>query len=220
MFADDQIKLSRYDSGEHFITNFGESMKTFFYSFFLFILYSGFLLGQGNKEEHSKSEVHQKHPLNHIAVFNGVTTTVKESHNYYTLGFDYVRTFEQGGSLGLGVFGEIIFADHKEYVFGATVYFKLANNFWLRTGPGIEIVKEAKEIELEAYHGDGHQATGISSSVDPHAELEDKTKFLYRVGLVYNFHFGTHWGIAPSIDFDMVEKHNALVYGINIGYAF
>lgn len=164
------------------------------------------------------------HSLNHIAVFNGVTTTAKETHNYYTLGIDYVRQFSETGSFGIGVFAEIIFADHKEYALGIPLYYKIAEGFWLRTGPGVEILKEAKETENVELHGTEHLSklgsSKTTSSIDPHAELEDKVKFLYRVGLMYTFHVGQNFGISPSVDFDLVEKHNAFVYGINLGWAF
>jgi len=147
-------------------------------------------------KENSQHIIHN----NHIALFIGGTSFFKESQNHFSLGLDYVYRPDTEKPWAFSVFGEAIFAEHTEYVFGLPVYYGFNNIWWLRAGPGIEIIQE------EEHHGE---------------EIETKShiEFLFRVGAGYPFHIGSYV-IAPTLDLDLVRNHDALVWGINIGYSF
>lgn len=137
---------------------------------------------------------------NHIAVFNGVTSQLDKKGNDFSLGLDYVRKFTEDGMWAGSVFAEAIFANHTEWVFGLVIFRRLGKAFWVRTGPGIEIIQE------EDHDSHDHQT-------------KSKIEFLYRIGCGYPFHFGSI-SVTPSIDLDFLRSSTALVWGINIGKSF
>jgi len=147
-------------------------------------------------EENSKHILHH----NHVAIFLGSTTFFKKGESHFSVGLDYVYRPNVEEPWAFSIFGEAIFAEHTEYLVGLPVYYSFNNIWWLRAGPGIEIIQE------EEYHG---------------AEVETKTKveFLFRIGAGFPFHFGKYT-ITPSVDFDLVRNNDAIVWGFNIGYGF
>jgi len=77
-------------------------------------------------------------------------------------------------------------------------YRYIINEWWLRSGPGIEIIQE------EEHHSD-------------ESTLKTQVEFLFRIGTGYSFHLGK-FVLSPSVDF--VRNNDALVWGLNIGYSF
>ena len=155
---------------------------------------------QAQSETHESVKDHSTHSYqNEIAVFIGATSQSERPGTHFTLGADYLRLISPDAPWALGIYGEAIFAEHTEWVAGVTVLYLVTDKFWLRTGPGVEILQEAVE--------------------GSHDQTEKKTEFLYRVGMGYSFHLGG-LTIAPSLDFDFVRHHDALVWGINVGKAF
>ena len=100
------------------------------------------------------------------------------------------------------MYAEIIFTKHPEWVFGALVYYRFYDKFFVRTGPGIEIIK--------------HEET------DPECnciKVDTETEFLYRVGIGYSHHT-KNIIFTPTIDIDLVRSETAVVFGINVGFSF
>ena len=145
-----------------------------------------------------KADTGDEHKImNEIFVFVGGTSYVDHQGDYFSTGIDYARRLSE--HTGIGIWGEAIFAEHTEWTFGVPLYY-FNNHFWVRVAPGFEILQEAK---------DPHH---------PH-ETESATEFLLRAGAGFAFHYG-EIVIAPSLDADFVRTTVALVYGVNLGYAF
>jgi len=66
-------------------------------------------------------------------------TTLESGATHFTLGADYVRRLGASGRWGIGGFGEVIFAEHSEWVFGALGSFFPTGELWLMTGLGVEL---------------------------------------------------------------------------------
>jgi hypothetical protein len=158
----------------------------------------------------SGSEEHGAHfHPNHFAIFTGGTTElVHDKDTNFTLGADYTRRFTESGRVGIGVFGEVIFAKHTEYLVGIPLYVYPTNNFWLRAGPGLEIYKEKS-----------HSASQSASEMAEGGKKETKTGFLIRTGLGYSFEVGG-FQIVPSVDVDFLRNKTSLVWGVNFTKGF
>lgn len=137
---------------------------------------------------HNKAHKHN----NHLALLVGNTSQKKYSSNKLTFGMDYTYFFQNSEHWGISAFGEMILGQQTEWLLGLPVVYKL-NNFWLRSGPGIELAKDQGN-KIDYY-------------------------FLLRFGGGYDFHF-KKFTLTPTIDFDGIRKHPALVIGFNIGYGF
>ena len=153
-----------------------------------------------NQEGAPKTEVN--HEMNHLAIFAGGTVMLEKKGTYFTLGLDYVHILIESREWAAGGFAEIIFAEHSEWVFGALIYARIYDKLFIRTGPGVEILKH------EESNPDGN-----------FVHVNTQTEFLYRIGIGYNYHT-KGLIIAPTIDFDFVRHASALVFGVNIGIPF
>lgn len=141
-----------------------------------------------SEKSHHESHAHQ----HHMALFFGNTSHDSFNENSFTLGLDYMYFFPNS-HWGISVFGELIFAEHNEFLFGFPVVYKFDSGFWMRTGIGIEFAKDE----------------------DNHVEHHP----LGRIGCGYDFHINK-LVLTPSIDFDGIRKHPALVFGLNVGFGF
>ena len=102
----------------------------------------------------------------------------------------------------MGGFAEVIFTKHPEWLFGALLFYQPAGTFWIRTGPGIELLtREETDPECNCVYTTSH------------------TEILYRIGVGYSFHT-KNLTFAPSVDLDFVRSTTALVWGLNIGKSF
>ena len=153
-----------------------------------------------NQDRVQKAEVH--HDLNELAVFVGGTAKTEIKGTYFSLGLDYVRLLSSSEKWRAGAFAEVIFTKHPEWVFGALLYYHFYDQFFVRTGPGIEIIKH-EEIDQEC------NCTHVKS----------ETEFLYRIGVGYSHHTNKLI-LTPTVDIDLVRSETALVFGLNVGIAF
>jgi hypothetical protein len=149
--------------------------------------------------EHATDDKHNEstHHRNHIAIYDGAITNFKHDVTSYTLGLDYEYNMEH---IGVGIFGELIFAEETEILTGLLASYKMGN-LKLLTGPFVEFAK----------------------SHDAHATSHDEKyhhKFGARVGLAYNFHV-KKITISPGISTDYIEGGIwALTYGVGLGFGF
>lgn len=173
------------------------------FSFIVVLLVFTFLnlTGKSNNKTESNQN-HSQHQINHnhVAIFLGGTTFFKKGESHFSVGLDYVHRPNVEKPWAFSIFGEAIFAKHTEYLVGLPIYYSFNNIWWIRAGPGIEIIQE------EEHHG---------------SEIETKTEveFLFRFGVGMPIHIG-NFGITPSIDFDLVRNNDAIVWGVNFGYGF
>lgn len=138
-----------------------------------------------------KESFHTSHAL---AFFTGVTDADETER---TLGVEYEYRFSQ--SVGAGFIWERTPDGHHDD--GVTV--KLAA---LYVHP---ISKLSPMNGLRLTLGAGREEVGGHGSED-----------LWRFGLAYDFHLGSHVTVAPSINVDFVDGHEITVYGIAIGTHF
>ena len=158
----------------------------------------------GTHDSVSTGHDHHFHP-NHIAIFTGATTKLEGKNDTdFTLGADYVRRFSKSGLLGIGIFGEAIFADHTEWLFGIPLYLYPLHNFWLRAGPAIEIHEKKKKSE---------------SAMSGKSKTETDVEFVLRTGLGYDIEVGG-FTIAPNLSFDFLRSKTSMVWGLNFGKGF
>jgi hypothetical protein len=153
--------------------------------------------------EDSQSHSGETHmDLNELAIFVGGTAKTEIKGTYFSLGLDYLRALSPSKDWGAGVYTEIIFTKHPEWVFGALVYYRFYNKFFARTGPGIEFIKH-EETDSEC------NCTNVNT----------ETEFLYRVGIGYSHHT-KNIIFTPTVDIDLVRSETALVFGFNVGFSF
>lgn len=149
------------------------------------------------QDEHHETGMEEEHHFhhNHIALFVGASTFFERDHTIFTMGADYARRFSRNNNFSWGLFAEAIFAHHTEWVLGALITYTSPENFWFRTGPGIEFIQE---------------------EIGETGESESKTEFLYRLGAGYKIHFG-RFIVDPSVDLDLFRNSETLVWGVNFG---
>ena len=163
------------------------------------------LLAQENQSDVEDSQDHSSEmhmDMNHLAVFVGGTAMMEKKGTYFTLGLDYLRILSTSRKWGAGGFAEVIFTKHPEWVFGALIYYRLVEQFFIRTGPGIEILRH-EEIDPEC------NCTNVKS----------ETEFLYRIGLGYSYHKNSLI-LSPTVDLDFIRSETAFVFGLNVGFSF
>ena len=144
-------------------------------------------------DQHHESKSHH----NHIAVFNGATTNFKYDVTSYSLGLDYEYYIN---SMGIGLFGELIFAEETEFLTGLSASYQIGNVKFM-TGPFVEFAKS-------------HEALTTTHDEELHH------KFGVRVGVAYNLHLNK-LSIAPGLYTDYIEGGTwVLVYGVGVGFGF
>ncbi len=175
-------------------------LKPIILSTFVAILFSGStsIYAQHHEENADKSSpTHfSKH---HIAIYNGLTTSITNELTGYTLGLDYEYRISQ--LLGVGVFGEYIFVESKEIVAGISVFVHPYKGLKIFAAPIIGFSEE----EHEEDGGEGHVT-------------EKETNIYFRTGLGYDFHIGK-LSVGPSVNFDFGET-KVIGYGLSIGFGF
>jgi hypothetical protein len=153
-------------------------------------------------EENNYHTTHVDQHMNYLQVFVGGTAFYEERGTYFSLGLDYVHVLITTRGWAAGVFAEVIFAKHPEWIFGLLLYRRVYDQFFIRTGPGIEILRhEEIDPECNCVH------------------VNSETEFLYRIGFGYRYHKNS-LVITPTVDVDLIRSETALVFGINIGFSF
>jgi len=176
-------------------------MKTKLLIFILiFGMFSGINMFAQSEEEHG--EGHHFH-RNHVSFLVGGTTHLeKGAGTYFSLGADYV--YRISNLIGIGVVGELIFAEKTEYLLALPIVLYATESLWFQFAPGFEVAHHS------VGDGNGHGQEAHSSS---------EVLSLIRIGGGYNFHVGG-LSISPSINLDMFRSRNSLVWGIAIGKGF
>ena len=90
-------------------------------------------------------------------------------------------------------------------------------NLFFLAAAGIEIHDGRNQDGHEKSDGDG------DGDGDNHGDGngdEDKTYFLFRLGVAYDIHLGEKFGIVPQINLDFVNNEEVWVYGFGFTYGF
>lgn len=154
----------------------------------LFMFFSSGLLAQHHEEHHE----HHAHN-NHVGIFMGSTAQYNNGRHLYTLGLDYTRFLNHRQNFGISSFLEVFFSDEAQWLGGVPIVYKPSKNLILRSGPGIELVRDSNN--------------------------KIKGHFVLRTGVAYDIHL-KHLTITPSFDLDYVRYHPSMVWGVTLGKGF
>jgi hypothetical protein len=142
-------------------------------------------------DSHSAHKAHHLH-RNHLALFTGATTNFEHESTDFTIGVDY--EYRVNDMFGIGLLGEIVYAEHKETIVGVPFFIHMKN-------APLKIVLAPGVIMAEDHH---------------HHKYE---KFLFRGGLGYDIHMGDY-SVTPTLNADVVDGDVSLAYGIAFGVGF
>lgn len=130
----------------------------------------------------------------HLAIFTGSTSNLEAEYTDFSIGADYEYRLAYGhNKFGVGLIGEIVFAEHQETIIALPIFYHPTENFKFFYAPGFAIA--------EGEHGESHKA------------------FWSRLGVGYDFHLG-NYSIAPGFAADFIEGNVSLVYGLSFGMGF
>lgn len=150
---------------------------------------------------------HAEH-YHHAGLFLGAASNISEGHTGAAVGLDYEYMFYKGEvSAGVGGYGEIVFQEHKEFLFGPAIFAHFFHDMKIWAAPSL--------MFLEATEHDEHYAQ------DDYLNLTDNgtTRFVMRFGAGYDFHY-ENLTISPVLNFDVSCCQLSLVYGVVVGLGF
>ena len=160
----------------------------------------------------SDHEAHEEH-VNAIAVFLGNTaersTDSGNIHHGFTFGVEYIRRLSPHISLTAVL--ERAGGDVRGTLLLGQVYYRFTGGFALIAGAGVEF--RDSHPEESTPHG------RMAGASEPSRRPGDGTVFLARVGAMYEWEFD-RWLLGPMVAIDFVGRDEALVLGLNFGYAF
>jgi len=170
---------------------------------FVLIALSWFVLPLASSAQ-ATTDVHHAAGISrhHASFFIGATTPTGAEHvfsnsaTWFTVGLDYEYRFNK--PLGISIFAEYLFAAHEEFLFGLPVFVHPWRGLKLNAGPLLARVHESKSAE---------------------APVEWHSKYGFRLEVGYDLYMG-HYSITPIINYDRVDGHGELNYGIAIGASF
>lgn len=150
------------------------------------------------EQEKESPDVHEQHDTHsyhrhHVVGVVAATTNLDHDQTDFTLGGEYV--YRLSPRWGTGGFGEVVFADHREWLLGVPLLFHVNPSFWLRAGLGAQVIPGEQQATTEV-------------------------KWLVRVGTGYNFEVGGGMMVTPFLDLDLVRHPRALIWGLGIGKGF
>jgi hypothetical protein len=189
----------------------GNNMKKLFFVFLLISIGSA-AFAEENSSIHSTEGNHQAH-RNHVAIFTGLTTNMEHENTDFSLGLDYeYRLPIWHDILGIGIFGEMVFTDHTEYIVGVPVFLHPSGGlkFWL--APGLVMMETTEQSEAHTFHKNNSNKL-LSDSDASSMEQE----LLIRIGVGYDISI-KNVSITPAVSADFINGHLALVYGIYFGF--
>lgn len=128
----------------------------------------------------------------HAAVFLGGATHLETEHTYFAAGADYeYRLPLLHGIFGVGAYGEAVFAEHNEYIFGVPFFVHPVGGLKIFVAPSIAIPED-------------------------HPSDAD---FLFRGGVGYDIHV-KNYSVSPVVNVDYIHEEIILVYGVAFGMSF
>lgn len=153
--------------------------------------------GQGHSDSHAV-ESHESRDLNAVGLFLGATTKFKDQakdETSFTIAGEYeyipARWNHTWGFAGVV---ELIFADELEALIIPLVYYHPTEDFFIRSGFGLEIAREE--------------------------DAESKSVFaIWRIGVGYDIRI-RNVILVPSLDVDGIRSNPAIAYGVVIAREF
>lgn len=166
------------------------------------------------------------HP-HHAGIFLGGTTNTDIPFEFnFTAGIDYeYRFLHTTPNVGVGFIGEIVMADHTEYiaalplfihpwqglkVFFAPAYITASDSHSATTTTGDTQTHKVQPLDRILAGTEGGLEENISHS---------SSHFFVRFGAAYDFHYH-QYSITPTISADIIESTVYVVYGVGFGIGF
>ena len=166
----------------------------------LVIMYN-FQLFAGNKDAEIESHGHHNH---HAASFIGFTSNPDAGHTDFTFGLDYeYRLPFLHQQFGVGAVAEIVFAEHKETIVAASLYYHPFGDLKFNLSAGY-VFTDVEHVDPD--HHDSHIT-------------ETEKHFLTRIGTAYDFHV-SGFSFGPAFNLDFIEGHTVMVFGVSFGKGF
>jgi len=143
----------------------------------------------------AQSEVAPQKPMNGFAVGFGGETNLNKGKTNSVLSANYIRIVPHlNRKLGIGVGGELTFAETQEYVLGLLSVVRLTEAYGVIISPAV--------LFTESESGDR------------------KNLFVMRLGTKYTFELGQGFGLTPRMALAFVDGKTNFTYGINFGRDF
>lgn len=183
-----------------------------------FLLVLLFLTTAGNtfgSDEHAEGNESHSHGIHHhIGLFLGPTSSLETKYTDFSIGIDYELRFSE--VIGLGIFGEHIFSDHKPYIAGGGAFIHPYAGLKFFAAAGVEIIPGENEEETRKSETPGKIDVKLSSE---EGSTQTHSEFLVRLGCAYDFHT-RGFAFSPTFNADIVNGHVSLVYGLTFGIGF
>ncbi len=147
-----------------------------------------------SEEDNEDVTIHK----NHIGLFLGAISNLKNSEISFASGIDYTYSFTNlYPIISIGGYVEGGFGKHTEAIFGGILSIKPWDEAQFYLAPSI-LYRDLHKTDLDTIHS--------TSSV----------KFLLRFGSSFSFHIN-NFSISPTLNADIVGSKVSLVYGISFG---
>lgn len=138
----------------------------------------------------------------HCGVFVGFTNNTHLKHTDLTFGVDY--EYRISGLFGAGVIGDLVLAEHTETLVMGGLFIHPTCGLKFVIGNGLAFTEHESIVED---HG--------------HSEVHSETEshYVLRVGTAYDFHIGD-FSISPALNWDYINGHSSVAYGVIFGFGF
>lgn len=172
--------------------------------------------GHATHEDHSGHH-DRSHIKNEVALFLGATD--EHGHDIeFSWGFDYKR--KVSGRSAAGAFFDYAGGDLRNTVLGGLFFWWPFPEvpFQIFGGPGVEFHDGRNQDGDDSDEGNGHAFKSEGGGHD--GTDANETYFLVRVGVGYDFHIGSSYGIVPTVMLDFVNGEEVWVYGLAFTYGW
>ncbi len=178
-------------------------------------------------EEHGHEGTHP----HHAGIFLGGTSDTSIPFEFnFTAGIDYeYRFLHTTPNVGIGFIGEMVMAEHTEYIAAMPLFIHPWKELKVFFAPGYITSSGSHTTDhLTTETGDTqtHSLKPMSTILAEDAATAEEenishsnSHFFVRFGAGYDFHFN-QYSITPTISADIIESTVYTVYGVAFGIGF
>ncbi len=178
-----------------------------------------------NAEEAHGHKVHE----HHAGIFLGGTTNTDIAFEFnFTVGIDYeYRFIHTTPNVGIGLIGEIVLAEHTEYIAALPLFIHPWQGLKLFFAPGYitasdshttDHTLETGDTQTHKFEANDVLLAGTESALEENIS-HSNSHFFVRFGAAYDFHY-QQFSISPTISADIIESTVFVVYGVGLGIGF
>ncbi len=164
----------------------------------------------------------------HAGIFLGGTTNTDIPFEFhFTAGIDYeYRFLHTTPNVGVGFIGEIVLADHTEYIAALPLFIHPWQGLKVFFAPGYITASESQtheptlpvDSQTQKFKVENQILAGAESGIEENIS-HSSSHFFVRFGAAYDFHYH-QYSITPTISADIIESTVYVVYGIGFGIGF